>query len=122
MPYKDPQAKKEWERQHRPQRLTRRRELREIETTQKQTHAEGIGVVKFLVPVIAGGALAAYSPRLAIGAGGLTVVIAAIFRKGWSWWVMGILILLFGLFFHWNDQNDEKASKDPEPGPKPMLL
>ncbi len=28
MPYKDPQAKREWERLHRPQRLARRRELR----------------------------------------------------------------------------------------------
>ena len=30
MPYKDPQRKREWERHHRLQRLTRRRELRRI--------------------------------------------------------------------------------------------
>jgi cell division protein FtsW (lipid II flippase) len=98
------------------------RKTPQLETARKQTHADGTGAVKFLVPVIAGGALAAYSPNLAMGAGGLTVAVAAIFKKGASWWVVGILIVLLGLFFYWSDQNDEKASKDPEPEPKPILL
>jgi hypothetical protein len=122
MPYKDPQAKREWERQHRAERLARRRELRRDEAAQSEVQGEGIGAVNFLLPVIAGGALAAYSPKLAIGTGGLTLAVSAIFKKGASWWVMGILIVLLGLFFYWSDRNDEKTSKDSEPGPKPILL
>lgn len=124
MPYKDPQAKKEWERLHRPQRLARRRELRQAETAQKGTHHESVrdADISFLLPVIAGGALAAYSPKLAIGAGGVTMAIAGIYKKGWSWWVMGILIVLLGIFFCWSDQNDEKASTESESEPKPILL
>jgi hypothetical protein len=57
MPYKDPEAKKRWEQQHCSQRLTRRRELRQIETAWKQAHPDvqdsGPG---FLLPVAAGGA------------------------------------------------------------------
>ena len=122
MPYKDLQAKKEWERQHRPQRLARRRELRQIDAARKEDHPEALGGISFLVPVIAGGALAAYSPKLAIGTGGLTLATAALFKKGWSWWLVGILILIVGLFFYWSDQNDENPSKDSESGPKPILL
>ena len=122
MPYKDPQAKREWERLHRPQRLARRRELRQIDTARKQTNGEGIGMAMFLVPVIAGGTLAAHNPKLAMGAGGLTVAVAAIFKKGASWWAVGILIILLGLFFYWRDQNDQKPSKDSGPEPKPILL
>ena len=122
MPYKDPQAKREWERLHRPQRLARRRELRSIETAQKEAKPEALSSISFLAPVIAGGALAAYSPKLAIGTGGLTLAAAALFKKGWSWWVVGILIVIFGLFFYWSDQNDENPSKDSESGPKPILL
>ena len=126
MPYKDPQAKKEWERQHRPQRLARRRELRRVETTRKEARPEADAVqdrdISFLIPLIAGGALAAYSPKLAIGAGGLTLAIAGIYKKGWSWWAVGMLIVALGLLFYWSDQNDENPSTSPDSGPKPILL
>ena len=112
MPYKDMQRKKEWEQQHRPQRLARRRELRQIEAAWKEPHPEAVWLkdsgVGFLVPVVAGGALAAYNPILAMGAGGLTLLLAAIYKKGWSWWIVGIIILVLGFFFQWNDQNEEK--------------
>ena len=122
MPYKDPEAKREWERQHRPQRLARRRELRQIEAAREEAKSEAASSVGFLVPVIAGGALAAYSPKFAIGTGTLTLASAAIFKKSWSWWVVGILFVVFGLFFYWSEQNDEKPSKDSSSGPKPILL
>src|SRR5882724_6778812 len=108
MPYKDLERKKEWERMHRPQRLARRRELRRIEAVQQATRPEepstqpgGLG---FLIPIVAGGGLAAYDPKLGMGAGGLTLAIAAFFKKGWRWWVVGSVILAVALFFYWDNQ------------------
>jgi hypothetical protein len=66
------------------------------------------GSASILLPLIAGGALAAYNPKLAIGAGGLTLVVAAAYKKGWNWWIVGVLLLAFGLFFHWNNQSKEE--------------
>src|SRR5258707_7086266 len=107
MPYKNVERKKEWERLHRSERLARRRELRSIEAVQRAARLEvpsaehgGLG---FLIPIVAGGALAAYDPRLGIGAGGLTLAIAAIYKKNWSWWTVGAVILVIALFFYWND-------------------
>jgi hypothetical protein len=40
MPYKDPEAKEKWEQEHRSQRLTRRRELRQMEAAWKEAHPE----------------------------------------------------------------------------------
>src|SRR5215831_4726413 len=98
MPYKDPERKKEWERLHRPERMARRRELRHIATTQQATRPDATttehNVAGFLIPLVAGGSLAAYSPKLGMAAGGGTLVIAAIFKKGWAWWVLGIFILV----------------------------
>jgi hypothetical protein len=54
--------------------------------------------------LVAGSALAAYNPKLAMGAGGLMLLVAALFRKGWSWWIVGVVVLAGGLFFQWNDQ------------------
>jgi hypothetical protein len=109
MPYKDPEAKKKWEQQHRSERLARRRELRQIEAAWKEDHPEmqdtGPG---FLLPLVAGGALAVYNPKLAMGAGGLTLLLAAVYKKDWSWWIVGIAILALGLFFQWNDKNEKK--------------
>jgi hypothetical protein len=89
MPYKDLERKKEWERLHRPERLARRRELRHIAATQQATRPRvtresgaGFG---FLVPLVAGGALAAYNPKLGMGAGSLTLVVAAVWKKNWVW-------------------------------------
>jgi len=115
MPYKDPELKKEWERMHRPQRLARRRELRRIEAVQQaarpETPSTRGGGVGFLVPLIAGGALAAYHPKLGMGAGGLTLAIAAIYKKGWSWWIVGIVILAVALFFYWENQKEPGSSE-----------
>jgi hypothetical protein len=112
MPYKDLERKREWERQHRSQRLARRRELRQIATARKEAHPEAITTqhsgAGFLLPVVAGGALAAYSPKLGMGVGGLMLLVAAIHKKGGSWWIVGIIILVLSLFFQWNDQTEEK--------------
>ena len=112
MPYKDPQKKREWERQHRVQRLARRRELRQIEGVRKQAQPKALGVndsgASLLVPLV--GTLAAYSPKLAMGVGGLTLLLATIYKKGWSWWIMGTLILALALFFHWGNQSAETQS------------
>lgn len=56
----------------------------------------------------AGGVLAAYNPKLAMGAGGLTLLLAAVYKKDWSWWIVGMLILALGLFFQWNDRDEKK--------------
>jgi hypothetical protein len=116
MPYKDSQHKKEWERQHRPQRLARRRELRRIEAAPKEDEPEALQTqdsgASFLLPVVAGSALAACNPKLAMGVGGTTILVAAFYKKGWTWWIVGILILVMGVvmgvFFQWKDQNTEK--------------
>jgi cell division protein FtsW (lipid II flippase) len=108
MPYKDLERKKEWERLHRPERLARRRELRRIEAAQQaarpetpSTQHDGLG---FLIPIVVGGALAAYDPKLGMGAGSLALAIAAVFKKSWRWWVVGIVILAVALFFYWDNQ------------------
>ena len=110
MPYKDPERKKEWERLHRPERLARRRELRSVAATQPArpdaTPTEH-NVAGFLIPLVAGGALAAYNPKLGMAAGGATLAIAAIFKKCWAWWALGVVILALGLFFYLNKQNAE---------------
>lgn len=111
MPYKDPEAKKEWERQHRRQRLARRRELRRVGAERREVQSEALGGAGFLLPLAAGGALAAYNPKLAMAAGGGTLAVAAIFRKGWAWWALGALVLAVALFFYWNGQNAD----DPQP-------
>jgi hypothetical protein len=107
MPYKDQERKKEWERLHRPQRLERRRELRRVHSVEQPTRpratheaSNGIG---FLVPLIAGGALAAYNPKIGMGAGGLTLLVAAVWKKNWAWWLVGCVTLLIALLFYFTD-------------------
>jgi hypothetical protein len=115
MPYKDPQNKREWEWQHRVRRLARRRELRQIDGARKQARPEALGVndrgASLLLPVVAGGALAAHNPKLAMGAGGLMLLSAVIYKKGWDWWIVAILILALGLFFYWSKQSAEKRPR-----------
>ena len=115
MPYKDLERKKEWERLHRPERLARRRELRRIAADQQTTRLPipqkentGFG---FFVPLIAGGALAAYNPKLGVGAGALTLVAAGIWRKDWTWWFVGCVIVLVGLLFYFieNEKTDDSV-------------
>jgi hypothetical protein len=110
MPYKDPEQKREWEHLHRSKRLARRRELRQAEAKRAETEpnrlqGEASGL---LLPLAAGSALAVYNPKLAIGAGGLTLAAAAVFKKDWSWWIVGVLILVIGLFFQWNQKIETK--------------
>lgn len=112
MPYKDPERKRQWEQSHRSERLARRQELREAEAAREEAQPEtprlqgGAGAL--LLPLAAGGALAAYNPKLAIGAGGLTLAAAAVYKKDLGWWIVGLLILVIGLFFQWNQKNEEE--------------
>ena len=69
------------------------------------------GVVSFLVPLVAGGAVAAYSPKLGMGASGLTLAIAAVYKKDWRWWMVGVVILALSLFFYWNDKNAAESGR-----------
>jgi sterol desaturase/sphingolipid hydroxylase (fatty acid hydroxylase superfamily) len=104
MPYKNMERKKEWERLHRKERLARRRELRKAQPAEQTTRPRGTresgeGAV-FLTPLIAGGALAAYNPKLGMGAGSLTLVVAAVWKKNWVWWVVGCVTLFVSLLFY----------------------
>jgi len=107
MPYKDLERKKEWERLHRVERLARRRELRHVQaaeqTTRPRVTRESSVGVGFLVPLIAGGALAAYNPTLGMGAGSLTVLVAAVWKKNWAWWLVGCVTLFIALLFYFAD-------------------
>lgn len=110
MPYKDVLRKKDWERQHRDQRLARRRELRRNEAARKRAQpvapeAEQTDADFLLLPLVGGGALAASSPKLAMGVGSVTLLGAAVFELGWRWWIVGLVILVAGLFFHWINQS-----------------
>jgi len=73
MPYKDLERKREWERLHRPQRLVRRRQLRSIAAGERVSRPKAPRVKQrgaaFLLPLVAGGALAAYNPRIGMGTG-----------------------------------------------------
>jgi hypothetical protein len=51
--------------------------------------------------------VASYNPLFAIGAGGLTLLGAAVFKKGWIWWFVGIVALAAGLYFQWNEKNEK---------------
>ena|SRR5438034_884931 len=112
MPYRDPLRKREWEHRHRAQRVARRRELRRIEAArqaaQPAPQEPGASGAAFLLPVIAGGALAAHNPMLAMGAGGLTVFVAAVYKKDWRWWIVGIVLLALGVFFQLNKNNENE--------------
>ena len=116
MPYKDPERKKQWERLHRPERVARRRELRRIETVQSSVtrpektikqHGEAVAAASFLVPLAIGGTLTALNPELGMGLGGLTLVIAAIYKKGWQWWIVGIIVLVMALLLYFEDRNGD---------------
>ncbi len=109
MPYKDLERKKEWERLHRPRRLARRQELHRIKAAQdearpKVTRNEQIGA-GFLILLVAGGTLAAFNPKLGMAVGGLTLAIAAVGKKGWQWWIVGIVVLIVALFSHHSNEN-----------------
>jgi hypothetical protein len=112
MPYKDAERKREWENEHRSQRIGRRRELRQLEVARIAAEPEALrgqyGGASIWLPLVAEGALAAYNPKLAMGAGGLTLIVATAYKKDWCWWIAGILLLAFGLFFQWNDNSTKE--------------
>jgi hypothetical protein len=111
MPYKDPERKKEWERVHRTERLTRRREQRQAQTVEQTIRPKAIQKVSagvgFVVPLIAGGALAAWNPKIGMGAGSVTLVVAAVWKKNWAWWLVGCVTLFIALLFYFT--NKEKT-------------
>jgi hypothetical protein len=113
MPYRDPERKREWELQHRSRRLARRRELRRIQAAHNATQpaapeVEGGGAGVLWLPVVGGAVLASYNPKLAMGAGGLTLLLAAIYKKGPIWWIAGAVTLALGIFFQWNHRDTKK--------------
>jgi hypothetical protein len=117
MPYKDVERKKEWERLHRPERLARRRELRRMEAEQQAARPETapsehheVGLPAFVVPLMGGVGLAAASPELGMALGGLTLLVAAIYKKGWLWALVGIVVLISALFFYLDTQNKSRSS------------
>jgi hypothetical protein len=112
MSYKNPEAKREWELKHRTERLTRRRELRRIQATQPQPNVNSSEASVLILPLLAGGALAAYSPKLALGAGGLTLLAATYYRKSWQWWLVGALIVFLALvFMKWEGNQEVERTK-----------
>ncbi len=112
MPYRDPQHKEEWEREHHEQRLARRRELRRIEAAREPIEVARPDVgskeaALIWVPIVVGGVLGSYDPRLAMGVGALALLTAAIGRKGHALWVIGAIILIVGLIFRWTGDHSE---------------
>jgi hypothetical protein len=103
MPYKDPLRKQEWERLNRPARLARRHELRRIaaarETAERVSPQPDHGGSLIWLVLAAGVGLAFYNPRLALGTGTLTLMVAALAKKGWQWWAIGVATLLLALLF-----------------------
>jgi hypothetical protein len=65
-----------------------------------------------LLPIIGGLGLAANQPKLAIGAGGLTLLVAATLKKSPTWWILGTIVLVLGIFFLWINR-DEEATPQP---------
>jgi hypothetical protein len=113
MPYKNPERKKDWERRHRPERLARRRELRRERAAEVTTLAGPDSMTKqgFACLVLGGGGLtlALYRPGLALGAGSLILTIAAIKKKSWQWWVLGVVITVAALFVLSSDQRSDST-------------
>jgi hypothetical protein len=103
MPYKDPRRKQAWEQLNRATRLARRRELRRIAADREAALNAVVtpsGVERFPWEILAaGGALAFLNPPVALGAAAVTLVVAAVSKKDWQWWVIGAAILLIALFF-----------------------
>jgi hypothetical protein len=109
MPYKNPEDKREWEFEHRRERIARRRELRHIEASHLAPDAvEKTQAGLALLPFAAAGALAAYDPKLALVAGGVTVVAAAYYKKSWYWWLVAALTIVLAFLFLKSDRNVKK--------------
>jgi apolipoprotein N-acyltransferase len=83
-----------------------------LDTTRPDATGSEHNVAGCLIPLVAGGALAAYNPKLGMAAGGGTLAIAAIFKKGTAWWILGFFILALALFFYWNKQNAQPEERN----------
>lgn len=68
-----------------------------------------VGASALLIPIIAGGALAAHSPEFSIAVGSVTLVSSAVLKKGWAWRLVGCVILAVALLFYWRDQQDSNT-------------
>jgi len=103
MPYKDPERKKEWERLHRTERLARRREQQHVQTVEQTSRHIAVqkasGGIGFVVPLIAGGALAAGNPKLGMGAGSLTLVVAIVWKKELGLVARGVRHFIYRIAF-----------------------
>jgi hypothetical protein len=76
---------------------------------QPETTKAEVGGSALLIPVIALETLAAYNPKFGIAVGSLTLVSSAAFKKGWTWWLVGCVILVVALFFYWKDRQDSET-------------
>jgi len=43
-----------------------------------------------------------------MGAGGLTIYVAAAYKKDWRWWLVGILLLVLAAYFLLNKKDENK--------------
>lgn len=111
MPYKDPERKKQWEIQHRARRIARRRQLRRIETAQQaeQSPPSDTHPGVLWVPIAGSVALAIYNPKFVTGIGALLLISAAALKKDWRWWLVGVIAIVLGLFFYWNDAANTRS-------------
>jgi hypothetical protein len=118
MPYKDPRQKQAWERLNRPARLARRRELRRIAAAREQAERASVQShpgAPFQWPVLAAGiALTLYSPPLGLGAGTVTLIVAALTKKSWHWWVVGVVVLVLALLLLQGEQWGRDADTSPD--------
>jgi hypothetical protein len=111
MPYKNPEDKTAWELRHRRERVARRKKLRQIEAAQRAAAsgaAEKDHAGLAWLPFVAGGFLAGYDPKLALAAGGLTVAVAAYYKKSWYWWLVGALTIALALLFLKSETSPQK--------------
>ena len=70
---------------------------------------------RLLVPLAAGAGLSAYDPMLgSVAGGGLTLLIAVIWKKDWKWWVVGIVALIVALLFYLDKQNEKELRSGKE--------
>jgi len=61
-------------------------------------------------------AVAAYNPKIGMGAGGLTLVAAAIWKKNWAWGLVGCVTLFIALLFCFmnNEKTDSPAGSSAQ--------
>jgi hypothetical protein len=51
---------------------------------------------------------------LALGAGGLTLAVAALGKKGWQWWVMGAAIVVLALLLLQSSRRTDPRNFPPK--------